>query len=155
MRRTGVGQQRSERPVVRRLHRRHGTRSEHPRRVVLGLLHVWLVERVALEHPSGHRDGELGEEEDPPEVGGSVHRQRDRRMPGRGELLDRRIQTLLGLLRVSAVGEHPIVAVDIDRIAQGLVDHRDDAAPLLAGRLGHELLGPQPEALDRGGRPRT
>ena len=41
---------------------------------VLGLLHVGLVERVDAEHPAGDRDRELGEEEQPPEVGRAVDR---------------------------------------------------------------------------------
>ena len=149
VRRACVGQQRAQLLVAGGLELGDRSGVEHPLGVVLGLLHVGLVERVDLERPARHRDRELGQEEDPAEVGGPVRGQRERRMPGRADLLDERVQALLGLLEVAQVQEHPVVAVGVGRVAERLVANRHDPAPLLAGRLGDELLGPQPEALDR------
>ena len=128
--------------------RRVGAFLQHARRVVLRLLHVGLVEGVDAQRPARHRGGELGEEEDPAEVGSAVHSERQRRVPGAGERLHLGVGVRVGVVGVAQVGEHAVVAVGV-RVAERLAGHRQDALPLLAGRLGDQLLHPEAEARDR------
>jgi len=69
-------------------------------------------------------------------------------MTGAREAIDRLVEVLIGLLGMTQVDEHAIVAVGLRR-AEWLVGDRQDPPAVLAGRFGHELLDPQPEALNR------
>jgi hypothetical protein len=60
------------------------------------------------------------------------------------------LQRRRGRLQVREVGEHAVLAVAVG-LADGLVGDREDARAVLAGRLGEQLLEPQPEAGQRGG----
>src|ERR1019366_4704911 len=93
-----VGQQRAQLGVAGDRQLRDRARIEHALGVVLGLLHVGLVERIDLERPSDDRYRIFGEEEHASEIRGAVRAERDRRMAGRGQLLDRGVELLVGLL---------------------------------------------------------
>ena len=69
-------------------------------------------------------------------------------MAGGAERLDARVGVGVGAVLVAQVHEHAVVAVGVG-LEQRLVGHRQDAAALLAGALGDELLDPQAEARDR------
>ena len=73
--------------------------------------------------------------------------ERQRRVAGGRKRLDRlRRAPRIGLIGVAQVREHAVGAVHA-RVAERLVGDRQDPAALLAGRLGDQLLDPQPEAL--------
>lgn len=109
-----------------------------------------LVEWVEAQRPTGDRGRELGEEHDPTEVRGAVNSERDRRVAGPRQASDRLILVVVGLVDVAQVNEHAVLAVGL-RTSERLVGHGQDAPTPLAGRLGHELLGPKAEGLDRMG----
>ena len=116
VRRARVGQQRAQLLVAGGLELGDRAGVEHPLGVVLGLLHVRLVERVDLERPAGHRDRELGQEEDPAEVGGPVCGKRERRMPGIAQTLSTAWSSCSsGFSSIAQVGEHAVVSVDVGR----------------------------------------
>ena len=74
----GAGiEQRRERIGASLLDRRRRVHGQHVVGLVLGGLHVGLVERVDLQHPADDRGGELEEHHDAPEVGGAVGADRD------------------------------------------------------------------------------
>jgi hypothetical protein len=125
-----------------------GPLGQHAVRGVLGLLNVGLVERVDAQHPADGGDGELGEEEDPSEVVRALDLAHDDRVSGLAQRRDLGVGRLIGRLGVAQVQEGAVRAVDVGG-AQRLVDHRQDPLAVLAGRLGDELLDPEPEGLQR------
>src|SRR5436190_16241834 len=112
---------------------------------VLRLLHVGLIERVDPEDRTGDGDGELPGEEEGAEVDGVLEWNLDHRMAGVGELGQAAIGVAVRRRAVSQMREDTILAVD-GRLAERLARDRDDPRAVLAGALGHELLGPEAEA---------
>ncbi len=58
------------------------------------------------------------------------------------------VELLVRARAVAQVDEHAVIAVHA-RVAERLVGDRQDALAVLAGRLGDQLLDPEPEAVDR------
>ena len=113
--------------------------------VVLRLLHVRLVEGVDAEERAGDRGGEFPREEDLAEVLGVVQDEIDDGMAGVGQLLQ--LGDVVGAAQADA-DEDAVLAV-VGRFQQRLAGDWEDALPLLAGRLGDELLDPEAERVQR------
>ena len=120
-----------------------------PTRRDLARLDVGLVEHVDAEH--GARDGrrELPPEELGAEVVEIVHRDPDDRVSRALERLHHAVLMLVRRGREPEVHEEAVRAVDLGR-AEGLAVDGDQPLPLLASRLGEELLEPRAEVVDRG-----
>ena len=116
---------------------------------VLCSLNVGLIEGVNVEQGTCNRGCELPAEELAAQVVRALQLEPDDRMADRRKPLRGHVDRCVVVAVEPQVHEHAIVAVDVG-IAQRLARHRDNAASLLASALREELLGPQPEACNRG-----
>src|SRR5579885_3596567 len=119
-------------------------------RVLLALLDVGFVEGIDVQDVACGGDGELPEEELRPQIVVIAQIIRDFRLTGGDQRLDGVVELRILAAIEAQVDEDAIVAIVLWP-AQLLAGDRDEAAPLLAGTLGDQLLDPEAEAGDAGG----
>src|SRR5690242_17119673 len=109
---------------------------------VFRFLHVWLIERIDAQSPTGARSRKLPGEK----LRAELVKVRQLALDDRMTRIREDAQVAIRV-RQRDRDEHTIVAVD-RRIAERLADDGHDSLTLFAGAFGDELFDPQTERLE-------